>query len=426
MNTSAPPTTLDCDTEKSSGTDGIKVFKYRWVVLFIFCLSTITNFMQFLQFTIIANIVTNYLIEKYSLKVTLMVATGLTSVGNLVKIACANPDGYYTVMIGQTFCALGQIYLLSIPSKFASVWFGPKEVSTACALAVLGTQTGAALGSVLSPFLVKSDSNSNISSNLYKMMIFNAILSCVVFLIVAAFFKAKPELPPSLSQRRLLENGAKPPPFLENCRRLLKNKNFLLLLLSFGLFNSMWNSFGILINTIYTHYFPNGESDVGIITLLAIISGGCIGSVVFGWLLDKTHQFKKTSMGVMLTSAALYVLVVACLMMKSRIALYIIIPTFGFFAASALIISFEYTLEETYPIPESVSCSVMNATIFLFAIINSLIAEGVIATIGYLYVYIIALIIFLGCAVILFFVKTNLNRRDANLSEDVKNSWVST
>lgn len=36
----------------------IKVYKYRWVMLSIFCLFTINNFVQFLEYSIIADIIT--------------------------------------------------------------------------------------------------------------------------------------------------------------------------------------------------------------------------------------------------------------------------------------------------------------------------------------------------------------------------------
>ncbi|KAJ8969880.1 hypothetical protein NQ317_011172 [Molorchus minor] len=432
----------------------IKVYKYRWVAMFIFCLFTIINFMQFLQFTIIANVVTkyygvksfavdltglifflafillfspiSYLIEKYSLKVTAVVSTGLTLLGNLVKLLCADPNRFYVVLIGQAFCAIGQVYMMSIPSKFASVWFGANEVSTACAIAVLGTQLGAAIGSVVPPLIVKK-TDKDVGESLRNMMIYNAILSVVVFIIVAALFtfvlvfRSRPKLPPSQSQLHLLDTNQEPPSFLENFKTLIKNRDFLLLLLSFGLFNGLWNSFGILINTLYINYFPDGESDVGVITLIAIISGGCIGSLVFGLILDKTHQFKKTASGVMLLASATFISVVYTFLTQSRIGTYITIPIFGFFAASGLVISFEYSLEVTYPIPESVSCSILNATAFLFAIICSVTLEWLLDVIGYVNSFIIVLAALLLCPVMIFFISSNLRRRDANLAHQNNN-----
>lgn len=49
---------------------------------------------------------------------------------------------FYLAIIGQVPTAVGQVFLWSLPTKLATTWFGPEEVSTACAIGVLGTQLG--------------------------------------------------------------------------------------------------------------------------------------------------------------------------------------------------------------------------------------------------------------------------------------------
>lgn len=66
----------------------------------------------------------------------------LTVAGTVVKIFCDDPDRIYVALIGQGLVAIAVVYIMSIPTKVASTWFGPDEVSTACAIAVLGTQLG--------------------------------------------------------------------------------------------------------------------------------------------------------------------------------------------------------------------------------------------------------------------------------------------
>jgi len=41
---------------------------------------------------------------------------------------------------GQTIAACAQSFILEIPPKIASVWFGASEVSTATAVGVFGNQ----------------------------------------------------------------------------------------------------------------------------------------------------------------------------------------------------------------------------------------------------------------------------------------------
>jgi hypothetical protein len=51
----------------------VKVYKYRWIILLIFCLYSAINFLQFLQYSIIANITAKY----YDVDDTLVDLTGL-------------------------------------------------------------------------------------------------------------------------------------------------------------------------------------------------------------------------------------------------------------------------------------------------------------------------------------------------------------
>ncbi|KAG5892528.1 hypothetical protein JTB14_011117 [Gonioctena quinquepunctata] len=414
------------DAEVMTSVLDIKLFRYRWIVLLLFCIFNVVNFMQLLQFTIITNVISkyyqvetsavdmtaliffvtyillflpiSYLIERFNLRITAIVTATVTLAGIIMKVFC-------------------QVYIMSIPSKVASLWFGSGEVSTACAIAILGTQLGAAIGTVIPPFVVKEDENiEDIGNGIRNMMIFNASLAAAAFILVLLFFRARPRLPASPSQKQLMETTEKSPSFLQNFKTLIKNKDYLCVLLIFGVVNGIWNSFGILVNTIYLEYFPGSETDVGLIALLAIIIGGCIGSLVFGFILDKTHEFKKTSFAVLFCSTVTFAIVVVSIEVKIKILTYFTIPLFGFFAASALVISFEYALEVTYPVPESVSCSILNAIIFLFAIIFTLVIETLFEAIGFFWTFIAITVLYAVSTCGVFLISSNLRRREANLA----------
>lgn len=68
-------------------------------------------------------------------------------------------------------------------------------------------------------------------------------------------FRARPKLPPSQSQLMLLSQE-EDLHFLSECKKSLKIKDFLIILLVFGVFIGIWNSFAILVNTLYINYFP--------------------------------------------------------------------------------------------------------------------------------------------------------------------------
>ena len=75
--------------------------------------------------------------------------------------------------------------MLSIPSKLASTWFGAEEVSTACAIAILGTQIGVAMGSIFGSHVVKnSDNMDDIGHDFLIMVIINASITVAVLVLV--------------------------------------------------------------------------------------------------------------------------------------------------------------------------------------------------------------------------------------------------
>ncbi|CAG9816182.1 unnamed protein product [Phaedon cochleariae] len=426
--------------------DDIRVQRYRWVTLILFCFLTIVNLMQVLQFTIIANLIAkyfdisssivhmtgtiffiifillflpiNYLIQKYSLRVTIIVSSTLTFAGILVKLFCCDASKFYVLLIGQGICACGQVYVLSIPSKLASVWFGSNELSTACSIAVMSIQAGGAIGGILPPFLIYHDTVDAIGHSLYRMLILNAIMAGIVFILILLFFRAKPDYPPSKSQRQLLSED-QPSGISIVGSELYKNKDFLCLLFTFGLSYGIYNGLGVVFNTIYIEYFPNGETDLGITTGLSIICGGVIGSTFFGFLLDKTHQFKKLSITVLVMSCLCFILEAYTVLMSNRVGTFFTIPIFEFFIASTYTIGIEFVTEVSYPVPESTSCGALNAIIYLFAIGSTFTMEFLIGAAGYLTTLIVILCAFVLCIISLMFVSSNFRRTKANLMNEI-------
>lgn len=64
----------------------------------------------------------------------------LTLLAGWIKVYSVEPNEFYIGFIAQALAAIGQVFILSLPSRVAAVWFGPTEVSTACSIGVLGNQ----------------------------------------------------------------------------------------------------------------------------------------------------------------------------------------------------------------------------------------------------------------------------------------------
>ncbi|KAK9882168.1 hypothetical protein WA026_019685 [Henosepilachna vigintioctopunctata] len=424
----------------------IRSYKYRWIIINIFGLFCGINFMQYLQFTIIANIVrkyynvdtfsvdmsglvfmafyillfipAGYIVERTSLKTVSIIASGLTALGNCLKLLAISPDRYYVILASQSLCAIAQIFILIIPTKVACTWFGADEVSTACSIGIFGTQIGLAVGSIL-PTIIVNDSNDldTIGDGLNTLFLYNAVASIAIFLVVIIFFRSKPPSPPSESQAELVTRiEEEKMSHWAALKGFAKNKDFLIVLCTLGLAFGLWNCFGILVNQMFSYSFPNESNALaGFLTSAAIISGGCFGTVFFGYLLDRTHKFKWISCFALTSNTILSILQAVFMLTSNKIATCIIIPLNGFYSGSMMVIAYEYAAETTYPVPEALGASILNVIIYLIAIIYVVILSLIFDNVSYLAGYIVIVgSLAMGTFPILW-ISTELKRRNANL-----------
>ncbi|VDP24621.1 unnamed protein product [Schistosoma curassoni] len=189
----------------------------------------------------------NWILNRWGLRVTLLVASALNAVGGCIKciagavtyettfgqsnksIPFSNKLGFPILMAGQTICGIAQSGILGIPAHLAAVWFGVNEVSTATALGVFGNQLGVAFGFLVPPLILPSipyssngtnqidpttDMNELFNKIKHYMMImlyFSAALNILPFVFVLfdknklhtrdeEGFRAKPKTEPSLAQ----------------------------------------------------------------------------------------------------------------------------------------------------------------------------------------------------------------------------------
>ena len=74
------------------------------------------------------------------LRVTVIIGAVGTCVGGWIKAMSVSPDLFYVALIGQSVLAVSQVFILGVPPNVAAVWFGPEQVSSACAIGVFGNQ----------------------------------------------------------------------------------------------------------------------------------------------------------------------------------------------------------------------------------------------------------------------------------------------
>lgn len=153
---------------ESSPAAAARLYKKRWLIVFLFSSYSLSNAYQWIQYGIINNIIMKFynaesfavdwlsmvymltyipfifpvtwLLDKKGLRVTALLANALNCAGTWIKVASARPDLFWVTMLGQCASSLAQVFILGMPSRLASVWFGADEVSTACSIGVFGNQ----------------------------------------------------------------------------------------------------------------------------------------------------------------------------------------------------------------------------------------------------------------------------------------------
>ena len=119
-------------------------------------------------------------------------------------------------------------------------------------------------------------------------MLVELIMGLVCYIPNIIFQESKPPTPPSDS------GASERQPFKEAIPKLFKNRNYLLLLFSFGCYFGIFNALSIVLSYLLQPWFGGNNLPlaVGLVGGSPIISG-IIGVMVFGPMQKKSKVFKK-------------------------------------------------------------------------------------------------------------------------------------
>ncbi|KAA0708413.1 Feline leukemia virus subgroup C receptor-related protein 1 [Triplophysa tibetana] len=378
-----------------------RLYWRRFAVLAVFSLYSLVNAFQWIQYSIIANIFMDYydvsnlmidwlsvvymvayvplifpatwLLDKKGLKMIVLLGAGLNAVGAWVKCASVGPNLFWVTMTAQIICSVAQVFILGLPSRIASVWFGPSEVSTACATAVLGNQLGVAIGFLLPPVLVPNTAGDKdvMGRNISIMFYGTAGVSTLLFFLSAFVIRDRPPLPPSKAQAVLSTIPAEDYSYKKSIINLFKNKPFILLLITYGIMTGSFYSVSTLLNQmiIASKKYPLNAGRIG----LTLVVAGMVGSILCGLWLDRTKMYKMTTFVVYFLSFTGMLVFTFTLNLGQLLVVFFTSGVMGFFMTGYLPIGFEFGVEITYPEPEGTSSGLLNAFAQVFGIIFTLI-----------------------------------------------------
>ncbi|XP_011165702.2 feline leukemia virus subgroup C receptor-related protein 2 [Solenopsis invicta] len=420
----------------------LKVYKKRWLILIIYMIYNGTNSSQWIEYSIISNIVTryygvsslmvdwtsmsflviymvfvfpaSYVTDKYGLRWSAIIGAALNCIGSWIKIFSVHPDMFYVAFIGHSIVALAQTLVLPIPGRLAAQWFPSTEHSTATSLGIFGNQLGVSLGFLSGPMIVKNhDSLDDIGKDLTRLCWIIAIIGSIVFGLVLILFQNEPKLPPSETRAlQKLNRAKKREEFMAPIKRLCRNKNYIMLCNCYGLNVGVLNAVSTLLNQIFLAHFENGEEDAGRIGL-AIILTGMAGSVSFGIILDKTHKFKETAVTVYFLTFVGQVLFAVSICMGIKWMVYVSAIFLGFFMSGYLTLGYDLCTEFTYPESENIPAGFLFITASIYGIILIIIFGIILNAYGDIPVHIgFCLTLLLG-AILTAITKDEQRRQDA-------------
>jgi sugar phosphate permease len=341
----------------------MKVYGYRWVVLFVFALINAivqvhwVNFasitgeaaafygvtpiqigllsMSFMIMYVFLCIPASYMIDTYGIRIGVGIGAVLTGIFGLLKgIYAAN---YTIIFISQLGLAVAQPFVMNAMTKVSAKWFPINERATSTGLAALSQYVGIIIALAATPFIFKAYAMKG-------MLMIYGISSVVAAIAFLVFIKDSPPTPPSESHDE--DTVA----VFAGINHLFKQRDMILLLILFFFGLGMFNAVTTWIEQILSPRGFNSEQ-AGLIGG-AMMIGGIIGAVILPLLSDKLRKRKPflifTMIGIVPGLIGLTFATGFPMLLVSGFVL-------GFFIMSAGPIGFQYGAELSYPTPESSS-----------------------------------------------------------------------
>ena len=360
-----------------------------------------------------------WLFERLGMRNSILIGSLGTTLGSLIKCFSCQPGSFWTLLMGgQTLVAISQLFILSVPPRLASIWFPDNQVSLANACGVFGNQLGIAMGFVVPHWVLgqaELATGEQIGRGLVTMFGAITLISGLVSLAIACLFDDTPSRPPGLArlQQMIQENaiselGAQPLVLDDHHHHhqqqqqqqqqrasqqgggrqtrgdhsprpassqanpssgrhgfgallwdLASDWNFVLLMAGYGLNVGVFYAISTVLNQMIAPTWSGSNALVGRLGLLLVLSG-MLGSVVAGYILDKTRLYRLVNASLYCLSLLSLLLFTITLEWHNLIALHLAVLLLGYFMTGYLFIGYEMSNEITWPRPESVTAGLLN------------------------------------------------------------------
>ncbi|XP_063241353.1 heme transporter FLVCR2-like isoform X4 [Bacillus rossius redtenbacheri] len=193
-------------------------------------------------------------------------------------------------------------------------------------------------------------------------------------------FRSEPPLPPSVAQARQ-RGGGPGADFGGSLRRLLANSSYRLHLLAYGINVGMYNTLCTVLGQLVVNSFQNEEVFAGRVGLIIVLVG-TFGSMAFGYILDKTHKYKETSLAIYVFTLLGWIAFSLSVQSQSHVLVYISATLLGWFMGGYMPVGFEVGAELTYPEPEGTATGLLFIPPSLLGLLFTLLLGQLTAVLG--------------------------------------------
>ena len=341
----------------------IKVYSYRWVVLFVYFLINALMQIQWIAFApitseavafykvpamqidllslifmivyLFVSFPASYIIDTWGIRIGIGIGAALMGIFGFMKgIYGAN---YNMVILAQIGIAVGQPFVLNSVTKVGARWFPLHERATQAGISVLAQFVGIIIAMALTPVLFKM-------YGMEKMLMIYGVATLAGAIIFLIFNRENPPTPPCPAghdERIAIFAGLK---------HIFRQKDMIYLLIFFFIALGIFNAVTTWIEQIIS---PRGFTitEAGIAGSLMMI-GGIVGASILPVLSDKMRKRK-------------IFIVIACIGAIPGLAgltfagnywmLLASCTIFGFFLMAGGPVCYQYCAEISYPAPEATS-----------------------------------------------------------------------
>jgi MFS family permease len=344
----------------TTGTQEIKVYGYRWVVLlaymfislmmqvFWICYAPITKVaaetlgvsdmqigllaMLFMYIYIPLALPASWAIDTWGFKKSVSLGAIMMAVFGLLRGVFT--DDYSLTLIMTIGLAVAQPLFLNSGTKLAANWFRLEERATVIGVGGIATLLGIVIGQIATPVMLEA-------WGLRSAMMIYGVLAAVSALLFVIFAKDHPPTPAGHEERVLMLDGLK---------HIFGMRDVYLLAFVVFVVNAIFNGISTWVEVIVR---PKGLdiSEAGLIGGLLMV-GGILGFLIFSTTSDRLRKRRPVVMAGALLSIPFLVL----LAYVSGFAMLAIVSFFlGLCVMGIVPVALQYATEICYPAPEGTS-----------------------------------------------------------------------